>query len=847
MLKRTILIVDDQLINRKILGKILAGEYEILEAEDGEKAMNCLQAHGDEISAVLLDIVMPVKDGYEVLREMGADPKLSKIPVIVSSQKDGDEDEVKALSLGAQDFIAKPYKADIIRHRLGNTIKLRETAAAVNKAERDELTGLYNKQFFMDRADAELKNHPEQQYDLFCLGVERFKLINDACGIAKGEELLRYIADVLLDTSAEYGVCGHFSPDFFYVLLPQMTEGPDTLILKWIERINEFPVDMDIKIYCGIYQVHAGPLAIGVMCDRAQLAAEKNRGKYDTLFSYYDDSIRQKLLDEQFITSTMQTALDHEQFHVYYQPKYDLQSEMVAGAEALVRWIHPEKGLLSPGVFIPIFERNGFITQLDRYVWESACRDLRRWMDLGYPPVAVSVNVSRADIYNPKLAEILQGLLEKYNIPIRYLHLEITESAYTDNPEQIIAVVQNLHDIGFIIEMDDFGSGYSSLNMLAEMSVDVLKLDMRFVQSETANTSGKGIMSFVISLAKWMRLSVVAEGVENADQIATLRSMDCNYVQGFYYAKPMPRADFETILRTSAVTTMKTGDELLSHEDDMREASGAQSGVQMLIVDDIAINRAVLAEIFADEYVIVEKENGKEAWEYLEEHESEIEIVLLDLLMPVMDGFQLLKHMQGDGQMSDVPVIVTSQGDAKAEQRALEMGADDFISKPYNPDVVCHRVHNVVGNYRNRKHHTQKNTASKESKNIRKDTAVDSIMEQIRYRSILNSLDVAFFERNDRTGEVYISDQCLRYMVSDPEELKNGTLDYASFVYPEDMPLLEEFLDLKNKKMSSVSATLRLKLKDGSYRRTELKGFYEYDEEGNRIQSIDVMKDAGEA
>ena len=699
MMKRTILIVDDQMINRKILNRLLADEYDVLEAEDGEKAMEILRNHED-ISAVLLDIVMPVMDGYEVLKAMHDDPVLSKVPVIVSSQKDGDEAEVKALSLGAYDFIAKPYKADIIRHRLSNTIRLRETAAMVNKTERDQLTGLYNKQFFLDKVRDKLIKHPDNHYDILCLGIERFKLVNDTYGLEVGNEVLQYIADVLKGACKSVNVCGRFSGDEFYALLPHKENRDHQELFHYYSKVNEFPIDMELKIHCGIYVIQGDETSINAMCDRAKLAADANRGKYDRAFDYYDDSLRQKLIEEQFITSHMHAALEEHQFQVFYQPKYDLNTEMIAGAEALVRWIHPEKGFLSPGAFIPIFEKNGFITQLDRYVWETTCRDIRDLMDRGYPPVAVSVNVSRADIYNPKLIEFITDLVKKYEIPMSYLHLEITESAYTDNPDQIIDVVSRLRELGFVIEMDDFGSGYSSLNMLARMPVDVLKLDMKFVQMESENTSGKGIMSFVISLAKWLNLAVVAEGVETADQIASLRSMDCNYVQGFYYAKPMPVTDFETLLKKTKTTEMVCAQETEAVVAPEPVKICPSDGAQMLIVDDIEINRAVLASAFLDEYVIVEKENGKEAWDYLVEHHDQVDIIMLDLLMPVMDGFHLLQKIRSDARMSRLPVIITSQGDSESEQRALTMKADDFISKPYRTELIRHRVHNVVDSYK---------------------------------------------------------------------------------------------------------------------------------------------------
>lgn len=702
MLKKTILIVDDEKINRRILSKLLQNEYTILEATDGKEALLLLRTNIERISAVLLDIVMPGMDGYEVLNCMKHEPELSKIPVIVSSQKDGDEAELKALSLGAQDFIAKPYKAELIRCRLSNLIKFRETASLLNKVERDELTGLYNKLFFLRHVSEELSQHPEVCYDLICVGIERFRLINEAYGMTKGDELLKYIATLI--KSSQIPVCAtRFSADVFLILVPH-NGWHESALRAFYKRINEFPIDMDIKLHCGIYEIKDTKLSVSAMCDRAHLASEKNKGMYESLFFLYDNSLHQKMLDEQFVTSQMRFALEKGQYQVYYQPKYDLSNECIAGAEALVRWIHPQKGFLSPGLFIPIFERNGFISELDQYVWECVCRDMRYWLDKGLPPVAVSVNISRADVYNPKLSNILLNLLEKYKIPVQFLHLEITESAYTDNSEQIILEVGKLRKLGFIVEMDDFGSGYSSLNMLAEMPVDVLKLDMHFIQNETRRASGRGILSFVISLAKWLDLAVVAEGVETSEQIATLRSMDCNYVQGFYYAKPMQRCEFELLLTSSKITEMictsQTDHQYIPQKE---EDKIPLDGRKMLIVDDIELNRAVLVSCFEKTYTIVEKENGREALDYLNEHYADVDIVMLDLLMPVMDGFQLLDRIRSDSRMQGISVIVTSQGDVSNERRALQMRADDFISKPYHPDIIRHRVHNVLTNYQLKK------------------------------------------------------------------------------------------------------------------------------------------------
>ncbi|WP_455717695.1 EAL domain-containing protein, partial [Anaerosporobacter sp.] len=233
---------------------------------------------------------------------------------------------------------------------------------------------------------------------------------------------------------------------------------------------------------------------------------------------------------------------------VYYQPKFDLSTECVIGAEALVRWKHPQYGFLSPAEFIPIFEKNGFISELDYYVWDCVCQKLDSWIETGHQLMPISVNVSRVDLYNPKLPELLFGLIMKYNIPIQYLHLEITESAYTDNAKRMIDIVNQIRQIGFVIEMDDFGTGYSSLNMLSDLPIEILKLDMSFLKNNVGRSSGRSVIQFVINLAKWLGLFVVAEGVETQEQAIFLKNMGCDYAQGYYYSKPIEDADFEKLL-----------------------------------------------------------------------------------------------------------------------------------------------------------------------------------------------------------------------------------------------------------------------------------------------------------
>ena len=693
---KTILVVDDNQVNRHLLNKILSPDYDIIEAENGEIALSILREKYESISVVLLDIVMPVLDGYEVLKQMHEDAFLSMIPVIVASGQDSDDAEMRALSLGANDYIVKPYKPDIIKHRISNTIYLRETAAFVNSGQHDPLTGLYGKEYFYMQVKETLQNNPDKQYDIVCSDIEHFKLVNDMFGMATGDALLCHFADMLKDLVQGFGICARLSGDIFACCIEHREDYDPKMFEMICERFNQFPIAINLSICHGIFVVDDRTVSPAAACDRACLAADTIKGKYGTDYAYYDDSIRQRLINDQFILDHMKPALEQEQFVVYYQPKYNINNNKVAGAEALVRWVHPEKGFLSPGDFIPLFEKNGFITKLDYYVWEKTCAQIRQWMDRGYPGIPISVNVSRVDIYNPQIAEMLVGLLEKYDLAPELLHLEITETAYTENPKQIIEVVSELKRFGFIIEMDDFGTGYSSLNMLSELPIDVLKLDMSFIQNEVKKEGSKSILSFIVSLAKWMNLLVVAEGVETQEQIDSLRNMECTYVQGYYFARPMSADAFETLLKESEIEIISFKEHHYTFDFHVQITPNSKTKKKMVVVDDIALHRHILKEVFSSYYTVVEANNGGAALKYIQENASDIEVILLDLMMPIVDGFQVLEVLKRDPALHAIPIIITSQSGDSSEERALDMGADDFIAKPYATKVLIHHVQTVV-------------------------------------------------------------------------------------------------------------------------------------------------------
>ena len=547
-MQKKILIVEDNELNRAILSEILSGDYQVLEAGNGQEALDILRSAKDTIALILLDMMMPVMDGYTFLDRIKDDAALSSIPVIVMTQSDSEADEVAALAHGATDFVPKPYRPQVILHRVASLIKLRETAAVVNQLKYDRLTGLYSKEFFYQKVRERLQEDPEQDYCIVCSNIENFKLVNDVFGVQAGDSLLKEVAGIAQKMVGSSGFCSRLNADRFLCLQSWKQEQQDRLNFGQIGDMELSSLLKKVVMRWGIYEITDRSIPVEQMCDRAMLAANSIKGQYNQFFAVYDDSLRNRLLREQAITEAMVTALAEEQFVVYIQPKYALETNRLAGGEALVRWIHPQWGFMSPGEFIPLFEKNGFIPRLDQYVWEKVCAQLRAWQQKGLPIVPVSVNVSRADVYQAHLADVLHKLVQKYGIDPKYLHLEITESAYSEHPEQIISAVEELRALGFVLEMDDFGSGYSSLNMLSQMKLDVLKLDMKFIQSEVAKSAEQSILNDIINMAHRLKLSVVAEGVETQEQSDRLRAVGCDYVQGYFFAKPMPAAEFEKLL-----------------------------------------------------------------------------------------------------------------------------------------------------------------------------------------------------------------------------------------------------------------------------------------------------------
>ena len=429
------------------------------------------------------------------------------------------------------------------------------------QAEHDKLTGLFSRDAFIERLAKTVRDGEPGSWALFVGDVDKFKFINERFGTAEGDRLLRYIAEKLsFYMEKDGGLCGRLGNDNFGFLLPNVPE-----IAERVETILQHCCDdypgRETRIQCsvGMYVVDYPEIPVESMLDRAMLAKGTIKAVYDTALAQYDDSMLNALRAEREIEDMMEEALASGQFAVYMQPQYNHASGMICGAEALVRWIHPQKGVISPAGFVPVFEKNGFIAKLDEFVWNRTAELMRGWIAEGRSVVPVSVNISRRDLEDPELCARLLDIVRRNELPIELFRLEITESLFVDDTELLISVIGGLRGAGFIVEMDDFGSGYSSLNTLKDVPVDIIKLDMRFFSG--AGDSGRGgvITGAVIRMARWLDMQVIAEGVEKSEQADFLLGVGCRTIQGYLYARPMPADDFAKLAEAGTDTDTHSG------------------------------------------------------------------------------------------------------------------------------------------------------------------------------------------------------------------------------------------------------------------------------------------------
>lgn len=578
--KPKILIADGSDKDRHLFAGMLGEKYDVVEADGAREAISVLESSISQPALVLLDPDL-YGGGFAVLERMNDLGLIDTIPVIMISSDSASEVMRRAYELGAVDCVSREVITPAVRKRVENVIdfftrqksmlllleeKSREAAERSERlAHRDEMTNCLNMEGFRARAEEVLETYPERQYALWFSDIKHFKFINDFFGYEAGNALLCHWAELIKSRMLDDEVLGRISGDRF-VTLTRMEEGRDIkkIYAEVLEGVKHFFDDkngnLKVEIYSGVYVIKPHDPQRGnidQMLDQARIAQSTIKDKSGGGVEFFDEAQYERVWRNMEISNHLDEALENGEISVWLQPQYNYVTGDLIGAEALCRWHHPDLGSISPGEFIPILEGTGQVYKLDCFVWEKCCELIKKWRDEGASaPVSISVNLSRADLEGGDVVGKIEELIEKYSVKPELLRIEITESAYMKEPEKIISMVKEFQKMGFTVEMDDFGSGYSSLNMLKDVPVDVLKIDFKFLHGADEKSRSPIILSSILKMAHQMEIPVICEGVETVEQADFMKNIGCKLMQGYYFARPMPVTDFERLLSENRIADM---------------------------------------------------------------------------------------------------------------------------------------------------------------------------------------------------------------------------------------------------------------------------------------------------
>lgn len=539
--KRKILIIEDNPLNREMLCAILQDKYEILTAENGEIGFELLEQNYRDLSVILLDMQMPICSGTEFLERLKEDSQLSAVPVIVVTASNDADAELICLNLGATDFIKKPYNADIVRSRVSNVIRLKESTLTLEAVEHDDLTGLYTEQAFLHYAKTILKLKPNTSMRLVVAKIKDFHLLQNIYGKKKADEMICCVASVYRNATKQGLVARKEKGTFIGLFWGADKAFPQKLEDAIRQMADSSPIK-GWKVKYGIYEHIDKSLPVSTICDYALMAEESIVDNYDCDVAYYTEEMARKRVYNQMLENDFEGALERQEFVVYYKPKIEIATETVIGAEALIRWRKNGNTMISPADFIPLYEKDGLIVKLDEYVFRKVCALQKREMEEGRRLIPISVNLSRTSALHQNVAERYIQIVKEKGIPYGCVPIELTESAAIYNT-RIQSTTGKMTDAGFVLHIDDFGAGYSSLISLNQFPFNTLKIDKSLID-DIYCSKGKILVEQVITLSKLLDMNVIAEGVETKEQLDIIKALKCDAVQGFYYAKPMPEKEF---------------------------------------------------------------------------------------------------------------------------------------------------------------------------------------------------------------------------------------------------------------------------------------------------------------
>ena len=707
----SILIVDDELQNRRLLEALLEPEgYLTHTAANGVEALASIAQCPPDL--ILLDVMMPGMDGHELANILKASQATADIPIIMVTAQDDRSARLAGLEAGAEDFLTKPVDRAELWVRIRNLLRLKtysdllknhgamleqEVQARVAELERlanyDPLTGLANRTLFYETLQKTLDkaSGDDSMVAVLFIDLDHFKNVNDTLGHAIGDELLRQFSNRLVQCVHTRDTVGRLGGDEFALILTmQDNNHPATTVANKIREVLREPFDLkghEVTVTASIgITVHpddaSDPETLLKYADTAMYRAKK-AGR-DT-FRFFTAQMNAEALAQIKMEKAVRVAVENNEFVLFYQPKVQLSSGRITGLEALLRWMRPGHGLVSPAEFIPVLEETGLIVGVGTWVIDTACEQIGRWMRSAVGPMQVAVNVSGRQFVEGDLEGDVVKSLAKHGIPTDLLELELTESSLMANTGRTIATLQNLKNLGVQVSIDDFGTGYSSLAYLRRFPIDKLKIDIAFIRDITTNPDAASIALTIIRMAHGLKLDVIAEGVETEAQLAYLRRNGCDQIQGYYFSRPLPLAEVEQILRDEKRLPPTDG------------IANAPLKTLLLVDDEAEILTALQRVLRLEGYSILTALSAAEGFEIMALHP--VQVILCDQRMPVMSGaefFDRVKGMYPDA----LRIILTGYTDLESIMESINRGSIyRFYTKPWDSDVLRDNVRNAFRHY----------------------------------------------------------------------------------------------------------------------------------------------------
>ena len=548
-----ILIADDDPSIRLVLKHSMQQSgYHVIEAANGLEAVQAAIRQTPDL--ILMDAVMPDMDGFRATDEIKKLNECQETPILMATSLDDDQSIARAFDVGACDYITKPFNWSVLKHRTARMLYAADAERKIRHlAYHDALTGLPNRTLFMDRIDQAISRAKREsgKFAILYIDIDHFKVINDSMGHAAGDHLLNIVSQRLTDVLRKTDTIARLGGDEFTIIIEDLDEAESVaLVAKNIlttldESIEIYEKEVHIGGSIGIALYPQDGESFGTLLKNSDTAMYKAKELGRQTFQFYEHEMSLKAMQRLDLENQIRFALKNDEFLVYYQPKINLTSGQIQGMEALVRWQHPEKGLIAPNDFIPLAEETGLIIQLDEWVMRTACQQFKEWKSAGYPINNLSVNISARHFKEGGLLKHCKRVIEDTEILPKYLEIELTESALVDNYDSAKEILNEIHEMGIHLALDDFGTGYASMSYLKEFPFDTVKLDRSFVQGVPEDIEDAAIVKAMIQLAKALSLNMVAEGVETELQKYFLTDHGCAYGQGYLWSKPVEASEFE--------------------------------------------------------------------------------------------------------------------------------------------------------------------------------------------------------------------------------------------------------------------------------------------------------------